>query len=106
MTETTTSAAPPKKRILFKRPAVQAAAKNEEADIFSHSNEFSDIVALEEKRRAEAKKQAEASRARKHSEPRDRKRRRISNDNEESLPHKSGSDKKAQASRTSSKACA
>ena len=98
MTETTTSAAPPKKRILFKRPAVQAAAKNEEADIFSHSNEFSDIVALEEKRRAEAKKQAEASR--------DRKRRRISNDNEESLRPKSGSDKKAQASRTSSKACA
>ncbi|KNG49004.1 hypothetical protein TW65_03985 [Stemphylium lycopersici] len=96
MTETTTSAAPPKKRTLFKRPAVRAAAKNEEADIFSHSNEFSDIVALEEKQRAEAKKRAEASR--------DRKRRRISSDNQEAPPPNTGSDKKAQASRASSKA--
>ncbi|XP_014552286.1 hypothetical protein COCVIDRAFT_41534 [Bipolaris victoriae FI3] len=90
MTQATPSAAPPKKRSLFKRPAWQDSPKDDDADIFSHSNEFADIIADEARRRAEEKKQEETRRARKHSQPRDSKRRRTSDSD----------DKKAIASST------
>ncbi|EUC45773.1 hypothetical protein COCMIDRAFT_94669 [Bipolaris oryzae ATCC 44560] len=90
MTQATQSAAPPKKRSLFKRPAWQDSPKDDDADIFSHSNEFADIIADEARRRAEEKKQDETRRARKHSQPRDSKRRRTSDQD----------DKKATASST------
>ncbi|EOA80776.1 uncharacterized protein SETTUDRAFT_181954, partial [Exserohilum turcica Et28A] len=89
MTEATpTGAAPPKKRSLFKRPAWQDSPKNEDADIFSHSNEFSDIVAEQARRREEEKKK------KRHG---DRKRRRTSDHGEEPSSTTSG------AGRTSSK---
>jgi hypothetical protein len=103
MTETTASAAPAKKRSLFKRPAWQDAPKDEEADIFSHSNEFADIVAQEAKRRAQEKKQEEARRARKHSEPRDSKRRRTSSHSEQVPSPTSGAGDKTTTSTTGSK---
>ncbi|CAG5175327.1 uncharacterized protein ALTATR162_LOCUS8049 [Alternaria atra] len=104
MTDKTASAAPPKKRSLFKRAAWQDAPKKDGEDMFSHSNEFSDIVAEQARIRAEEKKKAEAARKRKHSEPRDQKRRRISNDNEEPIPTKSSSASKERAGRNASKA--
>ena len=104
MTDKSASAAPPKKRSLFKRAAWQDAPKKDGEDMFSHSNEFSDIVAEQARIRAEEKKKAEAARKRKHSEPRDQKRRRISNDNDEPIPTKSSSASKERAGRTASKA--
>lgn len=103
MTDTPASVAPPKKRSLFKRAAWQDAPKKDGEDMFSHSNEFNDIVAEQARIRAEEKKQAEAARKRKHSEPRDQKRRRISNDTEEPVPTKSSSASRERASRTASK---
>ncbi|KAI4935453.1 uncharacterized protein J4E92_002742 [Alternaria infectoria] len=103
MTDTPASVAPPKKRSLFKRAAWQDAPKKDGEDMFSHSNEFNDIVAEQARIRAEEKKQAEAARKRKHSEPRDQKRRRISNDTEEPVPTKSSSASRERASRTTSK---
>ncbi|KAI4618419.1 hypothetical protein J4E80_005017 [Alternaria sp. BMP 0032] len=103
MTDTPASVAPPKKRSLFKRAAWQDAPKKDGEDMFSHSNEFNDIVAEQARIRAEEKKQAEAARKRKHSEPRDQKRRRISNDTEEPVPTKSSSASREWASRTASK---
>ena len=50
MTDATTGAPAPKKRSLFKRAAWQDAAKKEDEDMFSHSNEFKDIVAEENRR--------------------------------------------------------
>jgi hypothetical protein len=105
MTDTTTSVALPKKRSLFKRAAWQDAPKKENEDIFSHSNEFPDIVAAQTKRKAEERKNVEAPKQRKNSEPHDRKRRRISNDDEERALPKSASSSRARPSRTSSKAC-
>jgi hypothetical protein len=106
MTDSTASAAPPKKRSLFKRAAWQDAPKKDSEDMFSHSNEFKDIVAEQARTRAEEKKKAEAARKRKHSEPRDQKRRRISNDSEELVPPKNGSASKERVGRTAAKACA
>ncbi|CAN9369299.1 hypothetical protein CC77DRAFT_1040136 [Alternaria alternata] len=104
MTDSTASAAPPKKRSLFKRAAWQDAPKKDSEDMFSHSNEFKDIVAEQARTRAEEKKKAEAARKRKHSEPRDQKRRRISNDSEELVPPKNGSASKERVGRTAAKA--
>jgi hypothetical protein len=106
MADPTASAAPPKKRSLFKRAAWQDAPKTDSEDMFSHSNEFNDIVAEQARIRAEEKKKAEAARKRKHSEPRDQKRRRISNDSEELAPPQTGSASKEQVSRAASKAYA
>jgi hypothetical protein len=106
MTDTTTSVAPPpKKRSLFKRAAWQDAPKKDNEDIFSHSNEFPDMMAAQNKRKSAEKREAEASRQRKASEPHDRKRRRISNEGEQAALPKSGSSQQ-RASRTPSKACA
>jgi hypothetical protein len=103
MTDPTASAAPPKKRSLFKRAAWQDAPKKDGADMFSHTNEFNEIVAEQARIRAEEKKQAEAARKRKHSEPRDQKRRRISNDNEEPVPTNSSSASRERKGKTASK---
>lgn len=117
MTDATTTVAPPKKRSLFKRPAFQDTPKDDEADIFSHSNEFSDIVADEARRRAQAKQQEDkkkkereqARQARKHTAPRESKRRRTSDHAEEPVVSTAGSDDKesakvAPAGRASSRA--
>ena len=106
MTDTTTSIAPTKKRSLFKRAAWQDAPKKENEDIFSHSNEFPDIIAAQTKRKAEERKAVEATKQRKNPEPQDRKRRRISNDDDGPALLKCGSSSKPRASRTGSKACA
>jgi hypothetical protein len=103
MTDPTASAGPPKKRSLFKRAAWQDAPKKDGDDMFSHSNEFNDIVAEQARIRAEEKKKAEAARKRKHCEPRDQKRRRISNDTQEPVPTKSSSASKERAGITASK---
>lgn len=98
MTDATAGAPPTKKRSLFKRAAWQDAAKKENEDIFSHSNEFSNIVAEEnkrkveakEKRQAEAKRQAEEGKKREQAEKQDKKgkrRRVLTKDDEPVLLH-------------------
>ena len=105
MTDATTGVAPPKKRSLFKRPAWQDTSKDDDADIFSHSNEFSDIVADEARRRAQQKqqedeerkkkkKQEQARHARKQATSRESKRRRTSGHTEEPSASTVGSDDK------------
>lgn len=90
MTDTAASAAaPPKKRFTFKKAAWQTAPKTEgkEAqDMFSHSNEFRDIVAEQTQRKNEEKKKAEETRKRKVDEERERKRRKVSNEVQEKMP--------------------
>ncbi|KAI2483054.1 SMT3 Ubiquitin protein [Pyrenophora tritici-repentis] len=63
----------PKRRALFKRPAWQNKPQNEDADIFRHANEFTDLVAEQARRKEEERKEKK----------RDRKRRRISNNDDE-----------------------
>ncbi|XPT02212.1 hypothetical protein M3J09_011333 [Ascochyta lentis] len=100
MTEATSGAPAPKKRSLFKRAAWQDAAKKEGEDIFSHSNEFKDIVAEENRRKEEDKrKQAEAKRKAEEDQRREQagteekkgKRRRVSIDYDEPLLPQIGS---------------
>lgn len=94
MTDATKGAPAPKKRSLFKRAAWQDAAKRENEDIFSHSNEFKDLVAEENRRKeeekrqlAEAKRQAEAEQKREQAGKPDNKskRRKVSTDNEDTI---------------------
>lgn len=95
MTDATSGAPPPKKRSLFKRAAWQDAAKQENEDIFSHSNEFGNIVAEENRRKEEAKKkkQAEAKRTAEEEQKREQaerqdkkgKRRKVSTDYDEPI---------------------
>ncbi|KAF1830001.1 hypothetical protein BDW02DRAFT_123398 [Decorospora gaudefroyi] len=102
MTGSAGNVALPKKRTLFKRAAWQDAPNKEGDDIFSHSNEFNDIVAEQARRRAEEKRKEDATRKRKNSEPYEKKRRRISAEEEEPALSKTGSSSKAQGSRTGS----
>ncbi|CAA9962185.1 hypothetical protein PTNB73_03087 [Pyrenophora teres f. teres] len=67
----------PKRRALFKRPAWQNKPQNEDADIFRHANEFTDLVAEQARRKEEDRKQKK----------RHRKRRRTSNDNDNDNDH-------------------
>ncbi|KAF2684763.1 hypothetical protein K458DRAFT_431068 [Lentithecium fluviatile CBS 122367] len=100
------AAAPRKKRFAFKKAAWQTAPKadrKEETDMFSHSNEFRDIVAEQTQRKHEEKKKAEESRKRKLDEERERKRRKVSTELHEKIPG-SGSASSARGSRLSSKA--
>lgn len=110
MTEPTPSAAAPKRRTLFKRPAWQDKPQNDQTDIFRHANEFSDMVAEQTRRREEERKQkrqkkqqqqVEAAKDHKHSEVHLGKRRRISND---AVPQ-SAEPSHERVDRTSSKAC-
>lgn len=68
----------PKKRSLFKRAAWQDAAKDETGDMFSHANEFQDIVAEQAKRRQEEEQAAEKERQRRQEARREKKRRKVS----------------------------
>lgn len=102
-TDTTTPA--PKKRSLFKRAAWQDAAKKENEDIFSHSNEFTDIVAEQDRRRDEEKRRKEEeSKQRKCAVARDgkSKRRKVSPEGEKPAPPASGSSASPRASRKAS----
>jgi hypothetical protein len=103
------TAAPPKKRSFFKKAAWQTKVKPEgekEQDIFSHSKEFSDVVAEQAKRKQQEKKLKEEEKKRKHEEERERKRRRISDEVvEDSKPLKSGSRSSPRTNRKESKGC-
>ncbi|KAF1929768.1 uncharacterized protein M421DRAFT_60224 [Didymella exigua CBS 183.55] len=94
MTDATSGAPAPKKRSLFKRAAWQDAGKKENEDIFSHSNEFSNIVAEENRQKeeakrklAEAKRKVEEEQRREQTEKQDRKgkRRKVSIDYDEPI---------------------
>ena len=84
MTDPTNGAAAPKKRTFgFKKAAWQTAPKKDEQDMFSHSNEFQDIVAEQAKREEEKRKAEEAEKQKqkqkqKAEEERDRKKRKVS----------------------------
>ena len=84
MVDSTEGAPAPKKRILFKRAAWQDKPKTENTDIFSHSNEFDDIVAEQNKRKEEKERQRKAAfeREQRQAEKQEtkKKRRKISND--------------------------
>ena len=108
MTETTpaATAAPPKKRSFFKKAAWQTKVKPEgekDQDIFSHSNEFKDIVA-EQTRRKQEEKRIKLEEKRKREESRERKRRRISDEAEDLKPSRSGSGSSPRSDRKESKA--
>lgn len=96
------SAPPPKKRSFFKKAAWQTAVKPE-GDIFSHSNEYKDIVAEEAKRRKEEKEKSEAGRKREEEEERERKRRRFSDEAAEIRVSGSGSKVSPRTGRTGRK---
>ncbi|OAL53163.1 hypothetical protein IQ07DRAFT_585105 [Pyrenochaeta sp. DS3sAY3a] len=68
----------PKKRSLFKRAAWQDAATDETGDMFSHANEFQDIVAEQARRRQEEEQAAERERQRRQEARREKKRRKVS----------------------------
>lgn len=98
---------------MFKRAAWQDAAKKEGEDIFSHSNEFKDIVAEENRRKEQAKKeQAEAKRKAEEEQKREQaekqekkgKRRKVSTDYDEPILLRSGSGDSGRVSRSESKA--
>ena len=89
MAEPTQGASAPKKRSFFKRAAWQDAAKKEGEDMFSHANEFKDIVAEEERRRAEEERQAERDEQRKQAGQ--RKRRKVSPTSGQPILPRSGS---------------
>ncbi|OAG00557.1 uncharacterized protein CC84DRAFT_1129363 [Paraphaeosphaeria sporulosa] len=87
------AAAPPKRRAFgFKKAAWQTAPKKDEQDMFSHSNEFQDIVAEQAKRQEEKKKAEEAQKQRqKAEEERHRKRRKVSVESDEGVQARSSS---------------
>ncbi|KAF3005876.1 hypothetical protein E8E13_009218 [Curvularia kusanoi] len=113
MTDANTGAPAPKKRSLFKRAAWQDAAKKETEDMFSHSNEFKDIVAEENRRKEEEKrKQAEAKRKAEEEEKRTQiqkqdkkgKRRKVSAEFDEPILLHSDSGDSSRISRSQAKA--
>jgi hypothetical protein len=110
MTDTTPGAPAPKKRSLFKRAAWQDKPKAENEDIFSHSNEFTNIVAEQTRLKAEKRLQRLKEKEKeKQAGQADRKRRKVSNDHDEqnydtSALSGSGTGGSARASRTSTKA--
>lgn len=115
MTEATTDAPAPRKRSLFKRAAWQDAAKKEGEDMFSHSNEFKDIVAEESRQReedkrkhAEAKRKAEEEEKLEHARKRDKdkrdKRRKVSAEFDEPTLLRSDSAESSRVSRSQTKA--
>ncbi|CAI6341574.1 unnamed protein product [Periconia digitata] len=82
-----TAAPPPKKKkFTFNRAKWQTQAPKAEdepeVDIFSHSNDFEDIIAEEARQKLEAKKKAEAARKRKADELRSRAKRKASEEAE------------------------
>lgn len=80
------TAPPPKKRTFFKKAAWQTQPKAEEGkerDIFSHSNEFKDIAAEENRRQQEERRRKEEERKRKAEERQEQKRRKLSYENED-----------------------
>jgi hypothetical protein len=103
MTDTPAGAPAPKKRSFFKRAAWQDAAKKDSEDIFSHSNEFNDLVAAQNRRKAEERQKAEEQRKieaeaeqKRKQEQRERKKRRLSV--EDATPPRDGSVPVAQQS--------
>lgn len=95
------SAPPPKKRSFFKKAAWQTEAKadtGKEEDMFSHSNEFRDIVNEEKQRRQKERMLAEEKRRHKPKEQ-DKKRRKASPDIEASKEPRTGSSSSPQSCR-------
>ena len=87
MTEPTEIAevvAPLKKRSFFKKAAWQTKVKADpNQDLFSHSNEFKDIIAEEHRRKEEDRKKKVEEKQRKADEERAQKRRRVSIEHED-----------------------
>lgn len=79
MTEPENSEPPKKKRWGFKKAAWQVEKEEaDKRDIFSHSSEFKDIVAEDNRRKQEAKRKKEEEKKRKEEEKREKKRRKVS----------------------------
>lgn len=95
MSDTTGGLPTRKKRSLFKRAAWQDADTKDGQDMFSHANEFKDIVAQQQKRSEEERKlkATDSKLAANPSHHREKKRRRISsekdNDNNTNTFHRS-----------------
>ncbi|OSS54902.1 hypothetical protein B5807_01511 [Epicoccum nigrum] len=106
MTDATTGAPAPKKRSLFKRAAWQDAAKKENEDMFSHSNEFKDIIAEENRRKDEAKRKTEREEKRIQAEKHDKKgkRQKVSAEFDEPILVRSDSGESSRLSRSQTKA--
>jgi hypothetical protein len=104
MSNTTKDAPAPKKRSLFKRAAWQDAPKDDEEDIFSHSKDFKNIVAEQNRIEAEKKKKADEDRARQQAARGARKRRKVSTDHDDIMLPGSGSGSPSHADRSGSKA--
>lgn len=100
----TTKAPAPKKRSLFKRAAWQDAPAHEGEDIFSHSNEFKNIVAEQNRVEAEKRQKAEEDGKRKQAAQGDWKRRKVSNDHDDIVLPGSGSGSSSHAARNGSRA--
>jgi hypothetical protein len=109
MTDASNPAAPvapieKKKRSFFKKAAWQTKPKTEESDLFSHSNEFKDIVAEENKRKQEERQKKEDEKKRKAEEEQVRKRRRVSREHEEPKAQLNRSGSSTRSSRRADKA--
>jgi hypothetical protein len=106
MADTPEGAPVPKKRSLFKRAAWQDAPKKEGEgeDMFSHANEFKNIVAQQNKREEEKRRKANEERKRRQNGQVDRKRRKVSSDHDEPILPWSGSGSSTRETRISSKA--
>ncbi|PSN60382.1 hypothetical protein BS50DRAFT_614100 [Corynespora cassiicola Philippines] len=104
---TSSSAAPPKKRSFFKKAAWQSTKTEDEKqpDLFSHSSEYTDIVAEETRRKNEEKRKAEAARRhREEVEEVERKRRKISIEHDELKANGKGPGSASRTRRTASRA--
>ncbi|KAF2134015.1 hypothetical protein P153DRAFT_363034 [Dothidotthia symphoricarpi CBS 119687] len=104
MTGPTADAPAPKKRSFFKRAAWMDAEKKEGDDMFSHANEFTDIVAEQTKREDEKKKKAEDEKKRKLQEQREKKRRKVTTEHDAPSLSESASRSSTRARRAGSKA--
>ncbi|KAF2280717.1 uncharacterized protein EI97DRAFT_490886 [Westerdykella ornata] len=84
MTEPENPEPPKRKRFAFKKAEWQAKKEDDDhRDMFSHSNEFRDIIAEENRRKQEAKRKKEEEKKRKEEEKREKKRAKLSLEREE-----------------------
>jgi hypothetical protein len=102
MSDPSKSAPAPKKRSLFKRAAWQDAPRNDEEDMFSHSKDFKNIVAEQNRIAAEERRKAEQDRARKQATRGDSKRRKVSTDHDDTALPDGGADSSSRTARTGS----
>ncbi|KAH8726290.1 ubiquitin-2 like Rad60 SUMO-like-domain-containing protein [Phaeosphaeriaceae sp. PMI808] len=97
MTDASQGAPAPKKRSFFKRAAWQDAPTKDSENMFSHANEFGNIVAEQNKREEEKRAKAEEERKRKQADHEERKRRKVSIDHETPKPTRSSGSRSPEA---------